>query len=141
MIVDHCFRASTGWGIMIDVVAAEVGLISRQKALRQANQTMQNINTNWPRDSRGWFTHYTGPEFNVQGEYSTIDSSIMIAGAYMAGNYFPELKSLAENIGNTPQWNTIFPNDPNGPFGMFMVSGDGMGGETKPFNEYYIVAF
>ena len=127
---------------MIDVVAAEVGLISRQKALWQANQTMQNTNANWPRDSRGWFTHFTGPEFNVQGEFSTIDSSIMIAGAYMAGNYFPELKSLAESIGNTPQWNSIFPGGEDGPFGMFMVSGGGgMGGETKPFNEYYIVAF
>ena len=109
---------------------------------------MQNINSNWPRDSRGWFTHYTGPQFTVDGEYSTIDTAIMVAGAYMAGNYFPELKSLAESIGKTPQWNTVFPiYPPSGqetvtPIGLYMVSGaNGMGAETKPFNEYYMVAF
>ena len=38
------------------------------------------------------------------GEYSTIDSAIMVAGAYFAGNYFGgELANLASSIGNTPQ--------------------------------------
>ena len=87
---------------MMDVVAAEVGLLSHSRALAQATQTMENIRDFWPRDSRGWFTHYTSqasPTWTVEGEYSTIDSAIMIAGAIMAGNYFPELKSLADTLG------------------------------------------
>ena len=43
------------------------------------------------------------------GEYSTIDSAIMVAGAYFAGNYFGgELATLASSIGNTPQIGVIF---------------------------------
>ena len=46
----------------------------------------------------------------------------MIAGAYFAGNYFGgEIKDLADSIGNTPQWETIFPGATKP--GMYMISG------------------
>ena len=59
--------ASTGWGLMIDAVAAETGLISKKLARAQAKQTLENINTKWPRDNRGWFCHYTGDTFQPVG--------------------------------------------------------------------------
>ena len=103
--------ASTRWGLIIDAVAAETGLISNEKAKENALLTLQTINDKWPRDSRGWFSHWTSPgspDYIRQSdwEYSTIDSSIMIAGAVFAGNYFGgELSTLADSIKNTPDWN------------------------------------
>ena len=103
--------ASTGWGLFIDAIAAETGLISNDKAKENALLTLQTINDKWPRDSRGWFSHWTSPgspDYIRQSdwEYSTIDSSIMIAGAVFAGNYFGgELSTLADSIKNTPDWN------------------------------------
>ena len=103
--------ASTGWGLFIDAIAAETGLISNDKAKENALLTLQTINDKWPRDSRGWFSHWTSPgspDYIRQNdwEYSTIDSSIMIAGAVFAGNYFGgELSTLADSIKNTPDWN------------------------------------
>ena len=47
--------ASTGWGLMIDAVAAETGLLSRDMAKSRAKHTMESINNSWPRDARGWF--------------------------------------------------------------------------------------
>ena len=70
--------ASTGWGMMIDAVAAETGLLATDKARERTMATMNNINENWPRDSRGWFAHWTESDYSVVGEYSTIDSSIMV---------------------------------------------------------------
>ena len=50
-----------------------------------------------------WKIHYI-LNFLKEGSYSTIDSSIMVAGAYFAGNYFGgELADLARTIGTTPQ--------------------------------------
>ena len=103
--------ASTGWGLFIDAIAAETGLISNDKAKENALLTLQTINDKWPRDSRGWFSHWTSPGSpdyirQTDWEYSTIDSSIMIAGAVFAGNYFGgELSTLADSIKNTPDWN------------------------------------
>ena len=46
----------------------------------------------------------------------------MITGAYFAGNYFGgEIEDLADSIGNTPQWETIFPGATKP--GMYMISG------------------
>ena len=115
--------ASTGWGLIIDAVAAETGLLDREKAKQRAKETMNNINSNWPRDSTGWFAHWTERDFGKVGEYSTIDSSIMIAGAYFAGKYFsddPEMVTLAKSIGNTPTWENVF--DTPQPHQMAMVS-------------------
>ena len=106
---------------------------------------MQSIDSNWPRDNNGWFVHWTGRDFSVSGEYSTIDSAIMISGAYFAAKYFddPDITQLAKNIGSTPNYSLIFPDGfPDGPR-MYMVSnGDGnMSAQTAPFNEYYILAY
>ena len=104
---------------------------------------MQSIDSNWPRDSNGWFAHWSGRDFGVGGEYSTIDSAIMISGAYFAANYFndPTMTQLAKSIGNTPNYSTIFPPDTNNR--MYMISNgvNGMAAQTAPFNEYYILAY
>ena len=135
--------ASTGWGLIIDAIAAETGLISRDVALRRAKETMTNINSNWPRDSNGWFSHWTERTFVKVGEYSTIDSAIMISGSYFAAKYFQdaELTELAASIGATPNYDLIFDGD-NGDR-MFMISeGAGaMSAKTAPFNEYYLLSY
>ena len=141
---------STGWGLIIDAVAAETGLLSKDKAKERATLTMQNINTNWPRDANGFFSHWTDERFQYapMGEYSTIDSAIMVSGAYFAANYFndPQLIQLAKSIGSTPDYSLIF-ND-GWDVAMFMNSkGKGSDGKavmdasTTPFNEYYMLAY
>lgn len=135
--------ASTGWGLIIDAIAAETGLIAPDVALRRAKETMTNINDNWPRDSNGWFSHWTERTFVKVGEYSTIDSAIMISGAYFAAKYFQdaELTELAKSIGTTPNYDLIFDGD-NGDR-MYMVSNGGgaMSAQTAPFNEYYLLSY
>ena len=135
--------ASTGWGLMIDAVAAETGLISKENAKKRALETMRSIDTLWPRDSNGWFNHWTEQDGRAVAEYSTIDSAIMISGAYFAAKYFndPEMTALAKSIGTTPNYDLIFDGD-NGDR-MFMVSnGNGaMSAKTASFNEYYILAY
>ena len=83
-------------------------------AKSRAKLTMQNINSNWPRDStNGWFAHWTARDFGKIGEYSTIDSSIMVSGAYFAAKYFndQEMLDMAKSIGSTPNWDSIFDGD------------------------------
>ena len=106
--------ASTGWGLIIDAVAAETGLLDSEKAKARAKETMESINSNWPREStNGWFSHWTERDFSKVGEYSTIDSSIMISGCYFAAKYFndEEMLNLAKSIGSTPNWDSIFDGD------------------------------
>ena len=52
-----------------------------------------------------------------------LDSAIMISGAYFAAKYFndPEITALANSIGTTPNYDTIFDGD-NGNR-MYMVWG------------------
>ena len=78
------------------------------KGMANAKQTIQSVINNWPRDSRGWFSHYTNPgDWPSGAENSTIDTSIMISGAIFAGNYFGgEVKTLAETLKNIPDWST-----------------------------------
>ena len=83
-------------------------------AKSRAKLTMQNINSNWPREStNGWFAHWTARDFGKIGEYSTIDSSIMVSGAYFAAKYFndQEMLDMAKSIGSTPNWDSIFDGD------------------------------
>ena len=43
----------------------------------------------------------------LQGEFSTIDTSIMIAGAIFAGNYFGrEVEMYADILKSIPDWGT-----------------------------------
>merc|ERR1719238_660717 len=126
---------------MIDVIAAQLGLLSRQVAEIRALETLNSIHSNWPRDGRGWFVHWTHRNFQPEGEYSTIDTSIMVAGAYFAGNYFGgQAKVLANAIGRTPKWQTIIVNKWSA--NMYRVSKpSGMDGAGAGYNEYYITAY
>ena len=69
----------------------------------------------------------------------------MVSGAIFAGNYFGgEIKTLADSIRATPQFNTAICSGCTGwsHSSIYMISGDGgMGAETKPFNEYMMVAY
>ena len=78
------------------------------KGMANAKQTLESVINNWPRDSRGWFSHYTNPgDWPSGAENSTIDTSIMVSGAIFAGNYFGgEIKTLAETLKNIPDWST-----------------------------------
>ena len=77
--------------------------------MANAKQTIESVIKNWPRDSRGWFSHYTNPgDWPSGAENSTIDTSIMVSGAIFAGNYFGgEIKTLAETLKNIPDWSTV----------------------------------
>ena len=77
--------------------------------MANAKQTIESVIKHWPRDSRGWFSHYTNPgDWPSGAENSTIDTSIMVSGAIFAGNYFGgEIKTLAETLKNIPDWSTV----------------------------------
>ena len=108
---------------------------------------------------RKFLTHSSSKFINIatfswplQGEFSTIDTSIMIAGGIFAGNYFGrEVEIYADIIKSIPKWGTTICDESQEKdcSGIFMISDEnhessnenGMRGQTKPFNEYMLNSF
>ena len=78
----------------------------------------------------------------LQGEFSTIDTSIMIAGAIFAGNYFGrEVEIYADILKSIPNWGTTICDESQEKdcSGIFMISDEnhessnenGMRGQTR----------
>ena len=81
--------AATGMGLISETVFVELGVRSRQEASDRALQTLTTIQASWPREAfSGFFVHWTTAIFDVDSEFSTIDTSEMILGGLFAGNYF-----------------------------------------------------
>ena len=84
-----CFSASQGWGLIVDAIAAEIGILSRDTAEIRALETLEAIRDNWPRDPMGhgwfhWFTHRSDFAGWDKINWATIDSAALIVGALTA---------------------------------------------------------
>ena len=79
--------------------------------------------------------------FAPAGEYSTIDSAILVGGALFAGNYFGgAVKTAAEELFNIPNWGVTVESSTG--WGIYMVSSNG-GAMSQPnsmYSEYVILA-
>ncbi|CAD7966486.1 unnamed protein product [Amoebophrya sp. A120] len=91
--------ASVGWGLMLDALMHEIGLLSRTMAVARSLQTLRVLLLKWPREPyHGFLNHFAGwtesdpYTLTPQSEYSTVDTAIAVMGALLgalwAGNYW-----------------------------------------------------
>ena len=65
------------------------GYKTREEAIINIVQTLNNLLTKWPRETfSGFMVHFSNRNLDALSEFSTIDSTIAVLGALFAGNYF-----------------------------------------------------
>ena len=65
------------------------GYQTREEAIVNVIQTLNNLLTIWPRETfSGFLVHFTNRNMDALSEFSTIDTSECVLGALFAGNYF-----------------------------------------------------
>ena len=65
------------------------GYQTREEAIVNVIQTLNNLLTIWPRETfSGFLVHFTNRNMDALSEFSTIDTTIAVLGALFAGNYF-----------------------------------------------------
>ena len=92
--------AATGFGLTVITNAAARGLIDADGAATYFDTLMRFCRDHLPRE-HGWFLHWVdwqtgapvGPPYN--DDYSSIDSSFLIAGALYAAQIFPDSEGAA----------------------------------------------
>ena len=137
--------AGTGMGLMIEATFAVMGLQSRSVGGGRVVQTLKTILTKWPREPHhGFYAHFTGAAWPAgKGQFSTVDTAEMVAGALFAGSFFGgEARVLANRIAEGVHWgaaiagandSTIFP--------VVDFATGRMTGTIRPYNEYFIVSY
>ncbi|MFG6150137.1 hypothetical protein [Halobacillus sp. B23F22_1] len=144
-----CSIAATGVGLIGLCVADMEGWDSEagEKAILTLNAAMGNIDGCRPaRDEKtGFFAHFVDMESgeNLQSEISTIDTSLLVAGALFAGRHFketfPEIEEMANDLLQEIDWSVVVANKDDG--SIYMVVKDGQGTLPLPaYNEYVLVA-
>ena len=103
---DMASIASTGFGLAALPIAVEEGLISSEDAERQAAGTLRTALT--MEEQEGFLFHFVNMETAKQlpnVEYSTIDTALLIAGGFVAGEYWGgEVKELADELFRQVNW-------------------------------------
>ena len=97
----------------------------------------------WPRDAmHNHFSHFTGREWTVAFEYSTIDSATFATACFIAGNYFGgEIAEKADLFFAIPDWTGTIQNSDN--VAIYMNTGSqnptGWQAPVSIYSEYIIV--
>lgn len=118
--------ASTGYGLAALPIAVERGWIKRGQATERARRTLTFL-LGMPH-KRGWLYHFVDKrngrrEWN--SEISTIDTSLLVAGALVCGQYFAgtEVQRLAERLYNRLDWQWMLTNGGAQPDKLFVSHG------------------
>ena len=141
---DWYSSAGTGMGLITEAVMAELGFLDRQTASDRALQTLNTIWTSWPRENfHGFYVHWTTSVFDVNSEFSTIDSAEMTLGALFAGNYFGgQVQVMANRIFMNVSWpDSIKAYDEPTIYPVVDQTTGVFSGDIRPYNEYYLVAY
>lgn len=137
--------AATGVGLIALCMGDMEGFINdaENKIMMTLNTVMEKVAHDPKSNFLAHFVKIDTGE-NIHSEYSTIDTSILIAGALIAGHYFkdkkPEILETANKLLHKMDWSIVVNDCEKGIINM--VSKDGIGiAPLKPFNEYAIVAY
>ena len=146
----RCSIAATGVGL-IGLCAADLEGWDEQAA-EKARVTLQAVMGKIPgcrpaRDPEtGFYCHFVDMETgaNIRSEVSTIDTSLLVAGALFAGQHFkekaPDIAEAANELLHSIEWPVVVANKEKGVINMVVKDGEG----TAPlpaFNEYVLVAY
>ncbi|WP_221566805.1 hypothetical protein [Alkalihalobacillus sp. TS-13] len=146
----RCSIAATGVGLLGLCVAdlENWDLEAAEKALVTLRCVMGEIEGCQPArdDQTGFYAHFVDMETgeNLNSEISTIDTSLLVAGALFAGHHFketaPQINEMATRLLKQIDWRVVVADKENGVINMIVKDGEG----TAPlpaFNEYALVAY
>ncbi|PLR99079.1 hypothetical protein [Bacillus sp. T33-2] len=146
----RCSIAATGVGLISLAVADMEGW--DEKAAEKAQLTLRAClgeveGCEVGRDEKtGFFAHFVDMETgeNIHSEISTIDTSLLVAGALFAGQHFkekkPKISELATRLLKSIDWRVVVNDKERGVINMVVKDGEG----TLPlpaYNEYVMVAY
>lgn len=144
-----CSIAATGVGLIGLCVADMEGWDqdAAEKAIVTLNTVMGKVEGCQPsRDSKtGFYAHFVDMETgeNLNSEISTIDTSLLVAGALFAGQHFkesaPQIDIMANELLNQVDWSVVVAEIDTGSINMVVKDGEG----TLPlpaYNEYVLVS-
>ncbi|WP_163536072.1 hypothetical protein [Gracilibacillus sp. YIM 98692] len=146
----RCSIAATGVGLIGLCVADEEGW--DEDAAKKAVTTLHAVTgridgCQVARDEKaGFFAHFvdmnTGE--NLQSELSTIDTSLLVAGALFAGSHFkdsnPEINEMANELLHEIDWSIVVADVETGSINMVVKDGEGIM-PLPAYNEYVLVAY
>ena len=97
-------------------------------------------------DKSGFFAHFVDMETgeNLNSEYSTIDTTLLLTGALFAGNHFaekePRIMEMAEKLLYSIDWSIVVADKDEGVINMIAKDGEGIA-PLPAFNEYVMVSY
>ncbi|MFP7298891.1 hypothetical protein [Neobacillus niacini] len=146
----RCSIAATGVGLISLAIADMEGWDDKagEKALLTLQACLGEVEgCKVARDaSTGFFAHFVDMETgeNLHSEISTIDTSLLVAGALFAGQHFkdkdPVIAELAQKLLKSIDWRVVVNDKEKGVINMVVKDGKG----TLPlpaYNEYVIVSY
>lgn len=146
----RCSIAATGVGLIGLCVADLEGWDDQasDKALLTLRAVTGKIDgCNVARDPKaGFFAHFVDMETgeNLHSELSTIDTSLLVAGALFAGNHFkeskPEISQIANELLLEMDWSVVVSDIDTGSINMVVKDGKGVM-PLPAYNEYVLVAY
>lgn len=136
-LISLCVADMEGW----DEQAGEKALIT----LRAVSGEIEGCTV--ARDaSAGFFAHFVDMETgeNLGSEISTIDTSLLVAGALFAGAHFkdrvPQIADMAEKLLHSIDWRVVVADKEKGVINMIVKDGEGIA-PLPAYNEYVMVAY
>ncbi len=118
----HASIAGTGFGLTCNVLSAERGLMTRLEAARRTLATLRFLTGNRESSSHGFYYHFLDSVTGRRAgncEISTMDSSLLFAGAIAVSQYFDsesaiesQIRSLADDIYLSADWAWASPRTP-----------------------------
>lgn len=146
---DRCSVAATGVGLIALCVADYEGWDEQaaEKVKLTLNAALGRVEGCRPaRDAAtGFFGHFIDMEtgINLNSEISTIDTSLLVAGALFAGQHFkeqaPEIDVMAHALLHEIDWSVVIADKQSGDINMIVKDGRGIA-PLPAYNEYVLVA-
>jgi len=107
---DRASIASVGFGLTAICVAHSREWISYDDAYNRILTTLKTFRDGPVVNEHGFFYHYldmdTGARYDINSEVSSIDTTLFLAGALFAGQYFKgtEIETIADELYRTADW-------------------------------------
>jgi hypothetical protein len=146
----RCSIAATGVGLISLCVADMEGWegVAAEKALLTLRACLGEVEgCQIARDeATGFFAHFVDMETgeNLHSEISTIDTSLLVAGALFAGQHFkekePRIAELAKKLLQSIDWRVVVADKDKGVINMVVKDGKGIL-PLPAYNEYVMVSY
>lgn len=146
----RCSIAATGVGLISLCVADKEGW--DEKAAEKVIVTLKGVSGDIEgckvarEEKTGFYAHFVDMETgeNLNSEYSTIDSTLLITGALFAGHHFhdrhPEILEMANKLLHSIDWSIVVADKETGVINMIAKDGEGIA-PLPAYNEYVMVSY